>query len=86
MAEFEYAEIEVEGKKIKDWLKSDEGLVDYKKCEQEQDAWMIGPLIFYETSGFLFTRHSAMQSWLNRYSTGLLNRHSKRVLGSGGAC
>lgn len=33
MAEFEYAEVEVEGKKIKDWLKSDEGLVDYEKCE-----------------------------------------------------
>lgn len=33
MAEFEYAEIEVAGKKLKDWLKSDEGLVDYSKCK-----------------------------------------------------
>lgn len=33
MAEFEYADIEVDGKKLKDWLKSDEGLVDYEKCE-----------------------------------------------------
>ena len=33
MAEFEYAEVEVEGKKLKDWLKSDEGLVKYEACE-----------------------------------------------------
>lgn len=30
MAEFEYGEIVVEGKPLKDWLKSDEGLVNYK--------------------------------------------------------
>ena len=33
MAEFEYADIEVAGKKLKDWLKSDEGLVNYSKCK-----------------------------------------------------
>ena len=31
--EFEYADVEVDGKKLKDWLKSDEGLVNYKKCK-----------------------------------------------------
>lgn len=33
MAECKYANEVVDGKKIKDWMKSDEGLVDYKKCE-----------------------------------------------------
>lgn len=33
MAECKYADAVVEGKKIKDWMKSDEGLVDYDKCE-----------------------------------------------------
>ena len=33
MEGFRYAEIEVDGKKLKDWLKSDEGLVNYEACK-----------------------------------------------------
>ena len=33
MAEFKFADAVVDGKKMSEWLKSDEGLVDYSKCE-----------------------------------------------------
>lgn len=33
MAECKYADVVVDGKRIKDWVKSDEDLVDYAKCE-----------------------------------------------------
>ena len=32
MENFKYANIVVDGKKLSEWLKSDEGLVDYSKC------------------------------------------------------
>lgn len=33
MESFKYANIVVDGKKLSEWLKSDEGLVDYSKCK-----------------------------------------------------
>ena len=38
MAEFRFGEVEVSGKKLKDWLMSDEGLVDYEKCEFKRNV------------------------------------------------
>lgn len=33
MENFKYADVVVDSKKLSEWLKSDEGLVDYSKCE-----------------------------------------------------
>ena len=33
MSEFQYADVEIEGRKLTDYLESDEGLVDYSKSE-----------------------------------------------------
>lgn len=52
MGKFEYAEDVVEGKKLKDWLKSDEGLVDYEKCEFGNNVSNKKGIIIYDLGEF----------------------------------
>ena len=48
MAEYKYADAVVDGKKIKDWMKSDEGLVDYEKCEFRKNVSNTDKFIIYD--------------------------------------
>lgn len=48
MDNFPYADIVVDGKPLKDWLKSDEGLVDYKKCEFRHNVSTSPDIIIYD--------------------------------------
>lgn len=52
MTEFEYADVEVEGRKIKYWLKSDEGLVDYSKCEVGENVSNNEDYMIYDMGEF----------------------------------
>ncbi len=54
MAEFEYGEIVVEGKPLKDWLKSDEGLVNYKKCKFGHNVSNKKGIIIYDLGEYEF--------------------------------
>lgn len=53
MEDFRYADVVVDGKKMSEWLKSDENLVDYSKCKfgsdvSNSDAYVIYDLGEYE--------------------------------------
>jgi len=48
MEECKYADAIVDGKKIKDWMKSDEGLVDYEKCEFRKNVSNTKEFIIYD--------------------------------------
>jgi len=54
MAEFEYGEVVVEGKQLKDWLKSDEGLVDYKRCKFGRNVSNKKGIIIYDLGEYEF--------------------------------
>lgn len=65
MAEFEYAEIEVAGKKLKDWLKSDEGLVDYEKCEFGKNVSNTKGIVIYDLGEYEFDSNVAETTYCN---------------------
>lgn len=48
METFRYAEAVVDGKKIKDWLKSDEGLVNYEACEFRKNVSNTKGIVIYD--------------------------------------
>jgi len=48
MAECKYADEVVNGKMVKDWMKSDEGLVDYSKCEFGKNVSNSEEFIIYD--------------------------------------
>jgi len=48
MANFEFANAVVDGKKISEWLKSDEGRVDYSKCEFGKNVCNSEDYIIYD--------------------------------------
>ena len=54
MVEFEYGEIVVNGKTLKDWLKSDEGLVNYKKCKFGHNVSNKKGIIIYDLGEYEF--------------------------------
>lgn len=48
MAECKYADAVVDGKKIKDWMKSDEGMVDYEKCKFRKNVSNTERFVIYD--------------------------------------
>lgn len=65
MAEFEYANYEVEGKKLKDYLKSDQGLVDYEKCEFGKNVSKQKGIIIYDMGEFEHDPEVAETTYFN---------------------
>lgn len=52
MENFQYADVVVDGKKLSEWLKSDEGLVDYSKCEFSRNVSNTDDYIIYDLGEF----------------------------------
>ncbi len=54
MAEFEYADIIVNDKKLSEWLKSDEGLVDYSKCKFKRNVSNSPDIVIFDLDEYEF--------------------------------
>lgn len=54
MAEFEYANNVVDGKKLSEWLKSDEGLVDYSKCKFRHNVSNSPDIVIFDLDEYEF--------------------------------
>ena len=54
MGEFQYAEIVVDGKKLKDWLKSDEGMVNYEACEFRKNVSNTKGIVIFDLGEYEF--------------------------------
>lgn len=52
MEKFEYADIVVDGKKLSEWLKSDEDLVDYSKCKFGKNVSKSENIAIYDLGKF----------------------------------
>ena len=65
MAENKYADCIVEGKPIKEWLKSDEGLVDYEKCEFLKNVSNSDEIVIYDLGEYVFDPDVRKSRWCN---------------------
>lgn len=65
MAECKYAEVVVEGRKIRDWMKSDEGLVDYDKCEFRKNVSNSEEFLIYDLGEFEYDPDVRESRWCN---------------------
>lgn len=65
MAECKYANCVVEGKAIKDWMKSDEGLVDYDKCEFRKNVSNSEEIVILDLGEFEFDDEVRETRWHN---------------------
>ena len=65
MAECQYADCVIEGKTIKDWMKSDEGLVDYKKCKFRKNVSISDQFIIYDLGEYEFDSSVGETTWCN---------------------
>lgn len=65
MGEFKYAEIEVDGKKLKDWLQSDEGLVDYSKTKARKNVSNTKGIVIYDLGDYVFDTDVRPQYYCN---------------------
>ncbi len=54
MAEFKYANIVVDGKKLSEWLKSDEGLVDYSQCKFRKNVSNTEDIVIFDLDEYEF--------------------------------
>ena len=65
MAEFEYAEIVVDGKKLKDWLKSDEGLVNYEACKFGKNVSNTKGIVIYDLGEYEYDPEVVVTRYCN---------------------
>ena len=65
MDKFKYAEIEVDGKKLKDWLKSDEGLVNYEACEFRKNVSNTKGIVIYDLGEYEYDPEVGITKYCN---------------------
>lgn len=65
MDNFKYAEIEVDGKKLKDWLKSDEGLVNYDACKFKANVSNTKGIVIYDLGEYEYDSQVGITTYCN---------------------